>query len=270
MAQDSVLNKKRLNWVRYGTIGAYSGSMVALHFAWYKQSQRTSFHFFNDADEWKQMDKAGHFFNAFHASKTMNSMLTWAGADADKRPWVSALVGFGLVSSIEVFDGFSNDYGASWSDLGANAAGSALLYGQLAAWKEIRIHPKMSFSRSGMAPLRPALLGENLAQEILKDYNGQTQWLSIDMDKFITFPKWLNIAVGYGAAGMKYARDEQNLAEGFTPYRQFYIGPDIDLTALNPRKKFWRTTIYVLNMIKLPAPSLEISKGRMKGHWLYF
>ena len=53
----------------------------------------------------------------------------------------------------------------------------------------IRIYPKFSFHRTDYAPLRPDVLGDGLAEEIFKDYNGQTYWLSFDMDKFIKFPK---------------------------------------------------------------------------------
>lgn len=269
-AQDTLVNKKRLNAVRYGALATYSIAMIGLNEAWYSQSPRQSFQFFNDAAEWKQMDKAGHFFNTFQVSRGTYSMLSWANSNQKRRAWVSALSGFAIVSSIEVFDGFSASYGASWSDLAANASGSILFFGQMAGWREIRIHPKFSFSRSGIAPLRPDVLGDGLAQEILKDYNGQTQWLSLDMDKFIRFPKWLNLAVGFGADNMKYARDSENLLEGFDPYRQFYLSIDFDLTAVKTKSKLVKGLIYVVNMIKLPAPTLEFTRSGTKAHWLYF
>jgi hypothetical protein len=57
-----------------------------------------------------------------------------------------------------------------------------------------------------MPDLRPNVLGENFLQQTLKDYNGQTYWLSINVASFLSddtrFPKWLNVAVGYGADGL--------------------------------------------------------------------
>jgi hypothetical protein len=269
-AQDSLVNKKRLNIVRYGALATYSAGMLGLNETWYSQSPRQPFHFFNDAAEWKQMDKAGHVFSAFHLSRSSYSLLTWANAKSHKRAWVSAAVGFGLLSSIEIFDGFSEGYGASLTDLAANATGSLLFYCQVAGWKEIRVYPKFSFTKSNMASLNPDLLGHGLGQEILKDYNGQTYWLSADMDKFIKFPKWLNLAVGYGAENMKYARDSENLIEGFKPARQIFLSVDFDLTAIKTKSKLVKGLVYVVNMVKLPAPTLEFSQHGLKGHWIYF
>ena len=68
---------------------------------------------------------------------------------------------------IEIMDGFSEAYGASWSDVVANAAGAALSGAQLLAWHQIRIHPKFSFRRTPLASLRPHLLGSTPVQEAL-------------------------------------------------------------------------------------------------------
>jgi hypothetical protein len=269
-AQDSLTNKRRLNIVRYGALATYSLGMVALNEAWYSQSPREPFHFFNDAAEWKQMDKVGHVFTAFQLSHTSYTLLTWANSKEKKRALVSAVAGFSILSSVEIFDGFSSSYGASVSDVAANATGSLLFYSQMIGWMEIRIHPKFSFTSSNMAALRPNVLGEGLTQEILKDYNGQTYWLCADMDKFVRFPKWLNLAVGYGAENMKYARDSENRIEGFNPSRQFYLSLDFDLTAVKTKSKFVKGLVYVVNMIKLPAPTLEFSSRGVNGHWLYF
>lgn len=76
--------------------------------------------------------------------------------------------------------------------------------------------------------------------------------------------------MGYSAEGMLYANDENNLANGFQPYRQYFIGVDFDLTAIKSRYKAVNTLIYLANMIKLPAPTLEISNGKVKGHFFYF
>ena len=40
---------------------------------------------------------------------------------------------------------------------------------------------------------------------MLKDYNGQTYWLSANLKSFFpgsNIPPWLNVAIGYGADGM--------------------------------------------------------------------
>src|SRR4051812_25535983 len=54
---DSVqsFSRKRFTTVVIGSAAAYTGAMVALSSAWYSKNDRQSFHFFNDANEWKQM-----------------------------------------------------------------------------------------------------------------------------------------------------------------------------------------------------------------------
>ncbi len=264
------VNKARLRFVVIGSGVAYTGAMIGLSSVWYSQYDKEPFHFFNDFHEWKQMDKAGHFYSAFQVSSMGSRALQWSGVAPKKSDVAGALAGFAIISSIEILDGFSAGYGASASDLAFNALGAGFYLGQQAIWKEIRIHPKFSFHTTVYAPQRPEVLGSTLLEQVIKDYNGQTYWLSVDVDKFIPFPKWLNISVGYGAEDMLYALDEDNEANNLNPYRQFYIGLDLDVSHLRCRSKFANSLLYFVNMIKIPGPTLEFSNGKIKGHFLYF
>jgi uncharacterized protein YfiM (DUF2279 family) len=263
-------SKKRFATIVIGSSAAYAGAMVALSNAWYSKNDRQAFHFFNDANEWKQMDKVGHFYSAFQLSNIGSRILLWSGIDKKKSDIGGSATSFAIMSSIEAFDGFSSSYGASLSDLTANLAGSSFYLGQQKLWKEIRIYPKYSFHRTGFAPLRPNVLGNGLSEELLKDYNGQTYWLSIDADKFFRFPKWINFALGYGMNGMIYATTSANQSAGYDPYRQYYLSIDFDLTAIKTRSKFLNSLIFFANMVKFPAPALEFSRHGIKAHALYF
>jgi uncharacterized protein YfiM (DUF2279 family) len=269
-ADSSSVNRKKLKTLVIATGSGYAAGMVVLNHVWYQDTQRQSFRFFNDNGEWKQMDKGGHFFASFHLSDIPSRALRSCNVPGRKADVIGALSGFLLTVPIEIFDGFSDDYGASAGDLLADAAGPALFLGQKMLWDEIRIHPKFSFHRTGYAPMRPELLGDNLLSEVVKDYNGQTQWLSADMDKFMPFPKWLNFAVGFGAQEMIYARDHENAAVGLDPYRQYYVGIDLDLSAIKTRSKWVKTLLYVANMVRLPAPAIEFSGKGSKFHAFYF
>ncbi|MBX2917280.1 MAG: DUF2279 domain-containing protein [Cyclobacteriaceae bacterium] len=262
--------KKRQRLVILASTTAYTGSIVALSAAWYSQNNRQPFRFFNDAREWKQMDKLGHIFSAYQVSAISSAIWQWSGINKQKSDRIGSLVSFGIMSSIEVLDGFSEGYGASVPDVAANAVGTGLYWGQQVLWNETRIYPKFSFHRTHYAAVRPALLGNGLAEEILKDYNGQTHWLSVDVNKFIPFPKWLNLAIGYGAESMVYANDASNQQAGYYPYRKFFLGVDFDLTAFKSRNKTLNTLIFIANMVRLPAPALEFSNGKTKGHLFYF
>jgi uncharacterized protein YfiM (DUF2279 family) len=248
----------------------YTTGMVGLNEVWYKKEPRESFHFFNDNREWKQVDKVGHFYSAFYISAFSASALNNSGLSPKKSAAYGGLTGFVALFTIELFDGYSSAYGASVGDLLANTAGSSFYWAQQALWREVRIQPKFSFHRTNFAAQRPNVLGDGLATEFLKDYNGQTYWLSVDIDKFISFPKWLNLAVGYGAEEMIYAQNAQNTTAGFHPYRQYYLSLDFDFRSVRTQSKVLRSVLNFLSIIKLPAPTFEFSDRGVSFRPLYF
>jgi len=265
------VNTKRLGRLVIGSTAVYGIALVGLNELWYDDSGKQSFQFFNDNAEWKQVDKAGHFFSSYYLSYGASSALRWCNVKPKNSDLVGALVGFGMLVPIEIMDGFSEAYGASAGDLVANAAGAALFLGQARIWNEQRIYPKFSFHQTEYPPFRPTVLGDGLVQEIFKDYNGQTYWLSFDMDKFLRFPRWLNLAVGYGMEGMVYARDYQNIEAGYPqPYRQLYFSLDFDLRAIRSRSKAVNALIFIASMIKLPSPTIEFSSQGVKAYAFYF
>ena len=264
------LNKKRFNALVIGSSLAYTGTMIGLGEIWYSNFDKQPFTFFDDSKEWLQVDKAGHFYSAFQLSNAGSNALQWSGMSKRKSDKIASLASLLMVSSIEIFDGKSAGHGASATDLLANAIGSAFYLSQQAIWKQTRIQPKFSFHQTYLAKQRPELLGKNFIEELVKDYNGQTYWLSVDVDKFTSFPRWLNLAAGYGAHDMIHARKESNNLDGHFPFRQYYLGLDFDLTAIKTKSKTIKTLLYVVNMIKLPAPTLEFSNKGVKVHAFYF
>ena len=116
---------------------------------------------------------------------------------------------------------------------------------------------------------------------MIKDYNGQTYWLSANLKSFFpksNLPAWLNVAVGYGAEGMFGA--EENRWKNFEGnyinrydierYRQWYIAPDINFTKIKTKSKFLKATFFVLNSFKFPLPSIGFSKKGVEWYWLHF
>jgi hypothetical protein len=133
---------------------------------------------------------------------------------------------------------------------------------------------KFSYHQSDYIQLNPDLLGENLSQNILKDYNGQTYWLSANVASFLgentKFPKWLNFAVGFGADGMVGAFNNTNHPE-IKRYRHYYMAFDIDLTRIKTKSKLANTLLGAFGFIKFPLPTVEFnSRGNTNFHWLYF
>jgi hypothetical protein len=204
-------------------------------------------------------------------------MLQWSGASKKNQLIYGAGLGFAFLTAVEVLDGYSSEWGASTGDVIANASGTTLYISQELLWKEQRITPKFSFHTTQFAPNRPDVLGRSLSEQILKDYNGQTYWLSTNLYSFSKgskIPKWLNLAVGYGANGMVSGNTEnspQNSTQKVERFRQFYLSFDVDLTKIETKSHFLKTIFSVFNTIKIPAPTIEYSANEgLKGHWLYF
>ena len=158
------INKKRLSVLIIGSSTAYVGSMISLNQLWYSNYPKQSFHFFNDAPEWKQVDKVGHFYSAFQLSNITSHALQWSNVPQKKSNKIGALTSFVIMSSIEVLDGFSSGYGASGSDMVANAAGSVFYLGQNLIWKEVRI----SIKNNKFIQVPSALFIESAADEYLR------------------------------------------------------------------------------------------------------
>lgn len=271
------LNFKRKNTV-FITEAVLGGvTLVGLNQLWYADYPHTKFHFINDNTEWLQMDKVGHFYSTYHIGRLGAEMLQWSGATKKQQLLYGSSLGFVFLTVVEVFDGFSAEWGASSGDLIANASGTALYVSQELLWKEQRITPKFSVHMTKYAALRPDVLGSNLPEKIIKDYNGQTYWLSINLHSFFTdskIPKWLNLALGYGADGLVSGNGENTtntIATSVQKTRQFYLSLDVDLTKIETKSHFLKTFFSVFNTLKIPAPTLEYApRESFKGHIIYF
>ena len=271
------LNKKRLKTLVISEAAIGVTTLVGLNQLWYAGYPRSNFHLINDNAEWLQMDKSGHVFSTYHLGSFGANALKWSGASRKSQLIYGSTLGLAFMTTVEIFDGYSSQWGFSLGDELANISGTALYVSQELLWKEQRIVPRFSFHTTPYASSRPNVLGSTIPEQILKDYNGQTYWLSANIHSFAkssAIPKWLNIAVGYGAEGMITGN------EGFTNmiflpdskrYRQFYLSLDLDLTKIETKSHFIKTILTVFNSVKIPAPTFEIkSSGATKFHFLYF
>ncbi|NNC85426.1 MAG: DUF2279 domain-containing protein, partial [Bacteroidia bacterium] len=207
---DSATTNKRLNKVLIGGSVVYVASMAGFYELWYKDFETTTFHSFNDNSEWLQMDKIGHVGTSYQLSKWGQRVFIWTGLPDRKAAWYGAGVSTLFQTSIEVFDGFSSEWGFSVGDVLSNTAGTGLFLGQELLWEEQRMTFKYSFHNTKYPKYRPSLLGQSQVEKLIKDYNGQTIWLSANIKSFgfeeTKIPEWLNLSVGYGAEGMITAK----------------------------------------------------------------
>jgi hypothetical protein len=277
LAPADSLNVPRRNGVVISEAVLGTAALIGLSEAWYSDYPKSDFHFINDNAQWLQMDKAGHVYASYQMGRFGAELLDWSGVREKDQLIYGSTLGFVFLTAVEVFDGYSSEWGASWGDIAANAGGTALYVSQELLWKEQRLQPKFSFHTTPYASARPDVLGESVSEQILKDYNGQTYWLSANLHSFFKeskIPKWLNVAVGYGAEGMTTG-EERLVNTVFLPeserFRQFYLSLDADLTKIETKSHVLKTLFSVFNSIKIPAPTLEINgKGTTKFHILYF
>ena len=269
------LDTKRRNAVVISEAVFTSAALVGLHQIWYADYEKSSFQFKNDNNDWLQMDKAGHVFSAYHLGRVSAEMLNWSGVSKDDQLLYGAGYGFVFLTAVELFDAHSAEWGFSWGDVAANASGTALYVSQELIWNEQRIIPKFSFHTTKYADLRPELLGKSIGEQILKDYNGQTYWLSANVNSFAKttkIPKWLNVAFGYGADGMISSNSNaSNVLFDYERNRQFYLSLDVDLSKIETKSHILKTVFSLFNTIKIPAPTFEINgSGKVKGYLFYF
>lgn len=253
---------------------------TGLYFLWYRKHPRTSFHFFNDNGEWLQMDKIGHMTTAYNIAVVQYDLMRWCGVDNGTSITVGSLTALGYLSIIEVLDGFSSKWGFSPGDMIANIAGTALFAAQQRGWSEQRVAMKFSYHGTIYPKYYPDELGKNWISRMIKDYNGQTYWLSLNLKSLMSsksdFPSWLNASLGYGADGMIGARKNPEQYKGqslplFPRYRQFYLAPDIDMLRIPSNSGFFNGAAYLTQFIKFPAPALEWNTlNRWKFHPFYF
>ncbi len=280
-------NSKRVKQMAIANVAGYSAAMAGLYAAWYKDYPQSKFHTFNDVDEWMQMDKIGHTFSAYAESKASMELWRRTGISRKKIIWLGGMSGAAYQTVIEILDGYSAQWGWSWADIGANFLGSGFLVAQELLWNEQCIQLKWSFHKKKyvdpeLQQRGNVIFGNSAMERFLKDYNGQTYWLSTGLKTWLpssNIPDWLQLSIGTGVEGVWGAREnvatDKNGNVIFSRpdvqrVRQWYLAPDLDLTKIKTRKKGIRMALNMLNIIKFPAPALEYSKGKFKFRPIYF
>lgn len=278
--QDSdTISKKRIIGISITSGTIWSGTMLGLSQVWYKDVEKAKWHSFDDSRNWLQMDKAGHFYTANKIANLTGNMYRWAGASNTQQSWIGFGYSLGYQMTLEMLDAYSAEWGFSWSDAGANLAGSASYLGQQLLWKEQRIIPKFSYSNSPYAALRPEVLGSNFPERLLKDYNGQTYWLSVSLGSFFTdskIPKWLCFSFGYSADAkligdneyFEYVTNDQLIQ--LHSSREYLFSFDVDFSKLEIRRSWLKKVVNQLNYLKVPFPALHLQNGRLSAKGLYY
>ena len=292
------VHQSRQKILTIGLSTSYIAGSYLLYEAWYKDYPRSSFHFFDDSREWRGMDKAGHVFSSYVQTDLLYSTFLWAGNEPSDALLKASLMSLAYQSTIEIMDGFSQDWGFSWTDQAANILGNSLYLIQEKLWSEQRIQLKfwttpMSYSKepilssqwitsSSLHERAQDLYGSSWPVSLLKDYNAQSFWLSTNPGAWKTdssWPAFLNLAIGVGAGNLFGGFEnawEDNGAKyevsrlHYPRYSRFMIALDYDLSTIRTDKPWLRSLLKFLNYIKWPAPALELnSRGEFTFHLLF-
>ena len=287
-------------WTALGTgTAGYAFAMTGLYQSWYADYPSSRFHFFQDGKEWMQMDKMGHCLMSYQESRWIYGGARWTGLRPRAAAWTGFAGGQLIQTSFEIFDGYSSQWGFSWSDVAFNLLGSGMFVSQELGWGEQRITMKMSawpvrYSDEKIYAVSPAnstasttldqradeLYGTGPFNLFLKNYNTLTVWASVNPRSFSRnedgwWPEWLNVAAGMGAdnlfAGFGYEWQEDKNCQGgdcityrldperYPRKRQFFLSLDVDLTRVHTKSRLLNTLLYAANIIKIPAPALELN-----------
>jgi hypothetical protein len=264
--------KDRLEKVVLSEALIFTATSIGLYYLWYKKFPKKKFHTFNDGREWMQIDKIGHATTAYNISSMQYDLMRWCGVQRNDAILSATLTSMLYLSIIEVMDGCSKNWGFSGYDMLANFSGTALFAAQQYGWNEQRIGMKVSARMTPFAKENKRLLGNNWPSRLMKDYNGQTYWLSLNLRSFLpvnsSIPEWTNLSIGYAASGMTTAFPSNESSE--KRYRRFFIAPDADLFRIRTENSL-ESAAYLGKFIKIPAPAIEFnSKRKFKLHVIYF
>lgn len=274
------LNKKRVIGVSATGATAWAGSITGLYFVWYKDFPKTKFHVFDDSHEWQQMDKMGHMYTSFHFGRFVGDLYEWSGVNHKVASCIGAGFSIGYMTTFELLDATNEQWGFSWSDIGSNLLGTAAYWGQEFFFDKQYVQFKFSTHPTDLAQYRPDVLGDNFASRLLKDYNGQTYWMSFNpvywFKKESKIPEWINISLGYSinnqliGDGGTYVVANGTSQLNFTPYRQYFFSFDVNFEAIPTDKRWLKLIFRGLNYIKVPFPAIEFSKRGVQFRPFYF
>ena len=263
-------NSKRKLILNTGIASSAAISLIGINHVWYKKYPKTSFHLFDDFKEWNGMDKVGHVCTSYHLNH--NSYLLLKKNGISKPLLKSSLYTFSYMMGVEFIDGFSSEWGFSVYDVMANGIGSLMYASQEKCFKKQIFKIKFSSHFSKYNTCRPSLLGETPVQQIFKDYNGQTYWLTFNFNQLlnqkINFFNYVDFAVGYSIDGFTGAHENPVIStcpchsdqcNNLERKSQFIFSLDLNTEKIKSKNKVLKFLLAPFDIVKIPFPAIIIN-----------
>lgn len=255
-AQDTTstnnINEKKIDKIRlYGIMGVTAGAFIYGHAflndLWWK-GEKSSFHF-NFNQDWKDnlgADKLGHFYFPYFVGNVYSTLFQWSGIEEKESYYYSAALGLFYQTYIEIKDGFSEKYGFSWGDYGANILG--------VSYPVLQYHYNFLRNFNFKISFYPSTRFRNNSHgAIIDDYESTYHWLSINVKNLLPsevkkyYPAFVNLALGHSVKHL----DEKGRHE-------LFIALDWNLETLPGDIWILKFLKKIFNYYHLPAPAVRI------------
>ena len=171
-------------------------------------------------------DKAGHIYFTYTGARLLARAFEAVGNEPGRALRLGAWTSLGVMTGVEVIDGFSKKFRFSMEDAVANALGAAF-----AVLVEVdpRIDALLDFRLLYQKSDDAKRVGET---DALADYSGQTYLLALKADgiprlREVPVVRYLELLVGYNTRGY-----EPNDGTMNDPHRRIYYGVGINLSSL--------------------------------------
>jgi hypothetical protein len=232
-------------------LSTYVGLIAALHY-YQKVTFWSSTQTFRIRDNWDESLGANYFGHAiagYFISYLSEQALLASGVSYKLAPLYGGLLGLGYQVYVEVLDGFGTNFSLSPYEMYSNILGCTYFvltqeYPSLQNWMpKYSFYPASSFGE----------LAKVDSQTPIDDYSAWNFWVSANINNLTNgsipfWPKWLNLAIGYGARNLGYPEES----------RLVTLALDYDLVKLLPDgPSGWNWFKQTLNFVKLPSPTIE-------------
>jgi len=215
-----------------------------------------------------QADKAGHFMGGYFFSTLYHETLIACGVSRDASIWAGGLLGLSYQTYVEILDGYAKGWGFSMSDQYANTLGAGFFVIQHYVPFLQNFQPKWQYIPADWAGERPRHNVDRTGN-FIDDYNSNTFWMSMNINNMLSkdaekyWPDWLMLSIGYGARNIETGHEDERA-------RRIMIGLDYNLVELLPDgPNWWNWFKQTANLIKLPAPTIEFTRGITTFRILY-
>lgn len=243
--------------VKYETLGLFA-LLTAMGVASWDWGS-SSFHFENEGWFSEEetgsggVDKLGHAYSTYLMTEFLNHSIQRRSSDPRGGAVTAGILGFSMMTYVEVFDGLSNDHGFSYEDLIMNAlgAGFSTLRNQVPGLRE-KIDFRFQYLPSPYSSFDP-----------FGDYSGQKYLLAVKLAGFDALKdtplRYVEIHGGYYARG--FSSEEERAGEGHD--RELYVGIGLNLSELlfgeGPHRDHWASKAGrgILSYVQVPYTYLS-------------